>query len=407
MAKKLTLISVLLITLMVSCKSRSLNVPRPPSGDKNTSELKVTGQSEAFVDETQLLSLSPNGKWFFALKLESICILDAATLAEKVCSGWKATLDPNSIAWSPDSQRVAFSENLPALMESDLWVFDIPSGALSNLTNDKLEGDLATTLERAQSGKVDINLDSLPAWSPDNKTIAFVRSIYGNTKQTILCLISATGGEVTKLLIADSQHSLAVWRGMRWTPDGKKILFTITILDDETGKNGIWIVDKNGKNFKQLVKDKEGWGYVSLFDVSAKGDKALIGYPGPIARADKNPNLCFYELLDLKTGKLTPLIETSTDIDQSDGQAVFYSPTQAAFSPDGSKIVYHYNLAGEDKPTPQLVVRDVDDTRQEVLGSWSIYLGEDVGSSLFWGENDKIYLMTGPGLGILYQLGSK
>jgi dipeptidyl aminopeptidase/acylaminoacyl peptidase len=407
MAKKLTLISVLLITLVVSCKSRSNDIPRPPSGEKNASELKVTSQREAFVEETQLLSLSPSGKWFFALRLDSICIVDAATLADMVCSGWKATLDPNSIAWSPDSQRVAFSENLPQLMESDLWVFDIPSGVLSNLTNDKLEGDLATTLERAQSDKVDINLDSLPAWSPDNKTIAFVRSIYGNTKQTILCLISATGGEVTKLLIADSQHSLAVWRGLHWTPDGKKILFTITILDDETGKNGIWIVDKNGKNFKQLVKEKEGWGYVSLYDVSAKGDKALIGYPRGIAGVNQNPNLCFFELVDLKTGNLTPLVETSTDIDQSGNQAVFYSPTQAAFSPDGSKIVYHYNLAGEDRPTPQLVVRDVEDTRQEVLGSWSIYHGDDVGSSLFWAENDTIYLMTGPGMGILYQLGSK
>jgi len=39
-----------------------------------------------------------------------------------------------------------------------------------------------------------------------------------------------TGGEVTKLLIVDDEHSLAVWRGLHWTPDGEKILFTITIL---------------------------------------------------------------------------------------------------------------------------------------------------------------------------------
>jgi hypothetical protein len=407
MAKKLALISVLLITLMVSCQSKGYKAPRPLSGDKSASELQVTGKSIAFVEETQLLSLSPNGKWFFALKLDTICIIDAATLAEKVCAGWKTTLDPNSIAWAPDSQRIAFSENLTALMESDLWVFDIPSGALQNLTDDKLEGDLTTVLQRAQSNAVDINLDGLPAWSPDSKTLAFVRSIYGNTKQTVLCLISATGGEVTKLIIADDQHSLAVWRGMRWTPDGKKILFTITVLDDETGKNGVWIVDKNGKNYKQLVKEKEGWGYVSLYDVSAKGNKALIGYPRAITGADKNPNICFYELVDLKTGSIIPLMEISTEAEQSGDQAVFYSPTQAVFSPDGSKILYHYNLAGEDQPIPQLIVRDVDGTHGEVLGSWPIYLGEDVGPSLFWGENDAIYLMNGPGLGTLFTLGSK
>jgi len=407
MVKKLTLISVLLIFLVVSCKSEGNKVPKPPSGDKSAFELQITGNSGAFVEETQLLSLSPDGKWFFAVKLESVCIIDSATLGEKACSGWKTTIDPDSIAWAPDSQRVAFSENLPELSESDLWVFDIPTGALSNLTDDGLEGDLSTALQRAQSDTVDINLDSLPAWSPDNKTLAFIRSTYGNSKQTFLCLISATGGEVTKLLIIDNEHSLATWRGMRWTPDGKKILFTITILEDTTGKNGVWIVDKNGKNSKQLVEEKEGWGYVSLYGVSANGDKALIGYPRALSHVDKNPNLCFYELLSLKTGDLTPLMEILIDSEQSGDQAVYYSPTQATFSPDGSKILYHYKLAGEEQPTPQLVVQDVGSTRGEVLGSWPIYLGEDVGSSLFWAENDRIYLMSGPGLGTLYQLSSK
>jgi dipeptidyl aminopeptidase/acylaminoacyl peptidase len=407
MAKKLTLISVLLFALIVSCKSKGNKTPNPPSGSKNASELLVTSNSLAFVEETQLLSLSPDGRWLFGLRLESVCIFEAATLVEKVCSSWKSTIDPNSITWAPDSQRIAFTENLPALVESDIWVFDISTGALSDITNDNLEGDLSTTLQRAQSDKVDINLDSLPAWSPDGKTLAFIRSTYGNTKQTFLCLISATGGEVTKLLIVDDQHSLAVWRGMRWTSDGKKILFTIAILDDTTGKNGVWIVDKNGKNFKQLVKEREGWGYVSLYDVSAKGDKALVGYPRAIAHAEKNPNLCFYELVDLKTGNLTPLMEISTDVDQSGDQAIFYSPTRAIFSPDGTKILYHYNLAGKDQPAPQLVVRDVEDTHEELLGSWPIYLGEDVGPSLFWGENDTIYMMSGPGMGTLYTLGSK
>jgi len=64
-AKKTHLISVLLISLTVSCKSRSSKIPKPPSGDKTVSELQITSQSEAFIEETQLLSLSPDGKWFF------------------------------------------------------------------------------------------------------------------------------------------------------------------------------------------------------------------------------------------------------------------------------------------------------------------------------------------------------
>lgn len=407
MTKKLAILSMLLIMLVVSCKSRGYKVPNPPSGAKSAAELLVTSKRNAFIEETQLLSLSPNGKWFFGQRLDSICIFEAATLAEKFCFKWTNILDLNSISWAPDSQQIAFTENLTALIESDIWVFDIPSGTLTNLTNDGLEGDISTSLQRAQSDTVDINLDGVPAWSPDGKTLAFIRSVYGNTKQTFLCLVSAKGGDVTKLLIIDDQHSLASWRGMRWTPDGKKILFTITILGDETGKNGIYIVDKNGKNSKQLAKEKEGWGYISLYDVSAKGDKVLVGYPRAFKNVDTNPNLCFYELLDLKTGELTPLMEGAINTDQSGNQGKYFSPIQATFSPDGSKIIYHYQLGGGDLPIPQLVVRDVDGTSEEVLGNWAIYTGDDVGTSLFWAENDTIYLMGGPGSGTLFQLGNK
>jgi Tol biopolymer transport system component len=407
MLKKLTLISVLVITLMVSCNSRGNKIPQPPSGKKDASELKVTGESEAFIEETQLLSLSPDGKWFFGQRQEAICVFEADTLVEKACTSWSTPLDPNSISWAPGSQRIVFTENINALLESDLWLFDIPSSTLRNLTDDGLAGDLSTSVQRAQADTADINLDTMPVWSPDGKSIAFIRSSYGNTKQTFLCLISASGGEVTKLIIVDAQHSLAVWSGMRWTPDGKKILFTITILDDETGKNGVWVVDKNGKNYKQLVKEREGWGYVSLYDMSATGDKILIGYPRAITRADKNPNLCFFELMDLQTGDIAPLIESTANGDPSGTQREFFSPTQAAFSPDGSKILYHYNLGAGDQPAPQLAIRDVNGTQEEVLGSWPVYTGEDIGTSLFWAENDTIYLVKGPGLGTLYQLGSK
>jgi hypothetical protein len=112
-------------------------------------------------------------------------------------------------------------------------------------------------------------------------------------------------------------------------------------------------------------------------------------------------------LLDLKTGNLSPLKETSSGSDQPGAQPEFYSPTQVSFSPDGSKILYHYNQAGGDQPAPRLVVRDVGSSTEEILDERPIYSGEDVGQTLFWAQNDTIYMMTGPGLGILFTLGNK
>lgn len=405
MNKKLFLVSVLLISLAVSCKATGgKKVPKPRSASLKATQLQVTGNRDVFLTETQLLSLSPDGKWLLGLTQDSICIYETATMAEKTCASWKTTLDPNGIAWSPDSTKVAFTENLTTLTESDLWVFDITSGILSDLTDDHLEGDISTSLQRGQSTTKDIYLDSLPAWSPDGKSIAFIRSIYGSTKKTIICLIPAGGGQVTEILIADGEHSLAVWRGMRWTPDGKKIIFTIDIIEDTTGKNGIWIVDVKSKNYSHLVNEKEGWGYPALYDISAKGDLALIGYPRALVRAAQFPNNSFYELLDLKTLTLTPLIQTQASGDQQNNQPEYYSPTQVTFSPDGSKILYHYNIPGNDQPIPQLVVRDINGTKEQVLENHAIYVGENVGASLFWAQNDTIYMMTGAGLGILYTL---
>ena len=407
MQKKLAIVIVLLISLIVSCSPKGYQVPKPPSAKISATRLQVTGKSEAFIEETQLLSLSLDGKWLFGQKLESICIYEAATLTEKVCVPWKSTLDPKTIAWSPDSQQVAFTENLDSLTESDLWVLKIATGTLSDLTNDGLDGDLTTALQRAKAETKTMSLDSLPAWSPDGKTLSFIRSLYGDIKQTYLCTIPAAGGKVTKLIIADDEQALAVWHGMRWTPDGKKILFTINVLEDDSGKNGIWIVDKDGKNFKQLAGEKEGWGYVALYDLSAKGDKALIGYPRAITFSSNNPNLCFFELLDLTTGEITPIMGGTTGDALTGAPRDYFSPTQAVFSPDGSKILYHYNLGSKDQLTPQLVVQDVIGNNAEVLGDWSIYSGADVGSSLFWAANDTIYIISGPGAGTLYQLSSK
>jgi hypothetical protein len=179
------------------------------------------------------------------------------------------------------------------------------------------------------------------------------------------------------------------------------------LLGDTTGKNGIYIVDKDGKNYKQLVKEKEGWGYPALYDISPKGGQALIAYPRALPRAAQYPNLCFFEIVDLKTGALTPLIDPLAGVDPSNDQAVYDSPTQAVFSPDGSKILYHYARVESDQPAPALAVHNVKNADEQILDDKQIYTGDDVGATLFWAQNDTVYLMTGPGSGELLILGSQ
>src|SRR5262245_35373995 len=74
--------------------------------------------------------------------------------------------------------------------------------------------------------------DSQPRWSPDGKTLAFVRGMEGKPAQ--IFLLPMTGGEATQLTRVKGGASQP-----RWSPDGRRILFssgTNPAIDDDTTK---------------------------------------------------------------------------------------------------------------------------------------------------------------------------
>jgi dipeptidyl aminopeptidase/acylaminoacyl peptidase len=77
--------------------------------------------------------------------------------------------------------------------------------------------------------------DSDPQWSPDSKRIAFVSNRtgkeYDENRNTDVWVISAEGGELTKI----SDHDEAD-NSPRWSPDGKRIAFTGELHDRDHPK---------------------------------------------------------------------------------------------------------------------------------------------------------------------------
>jgi len=148
---------------------------------------------------------------------------------------------------------------------SHLWIVDAKSGNANQIT----EGN-------------DWN-DSDPQWSPNGTRIAFVSNRtgkeYEENRNTDVWVISAEGGELTKI----SDHDEAD-NSPRWSPDGKTIAYTGEIHDRDHPK--IWLAPSTGgapstlaANGLDLIPSGLEWsdnGKSLYFETGVKGENHLF-----------------------------------------------------------------------------------------------------------------------------------
>lgn len=365
---------LLLILALVGCGGQA--EPGPPSASRSATSLSVTGQRGL-----QGHALSPDGIWMAATQDGELCVYAIEEPDKPRCfSPRNCRISASSIQWSPDGSRLAFTELHQEYYESDLWVLHAESGELVNLTDDGV--DLCTKEGTRGAGPMDI----LPVWSPDGESIAFYRS---DDEGVSLYRVAADGG-TPEAVLGDSTVGGA---SLLWTTDGRMVYAPLT---GDADVAGLWTLDLDSSALERLVEAESEMGPPWLMDISAQGDRALIIYRlKGSATLFTMPNVSFCALVDLDTGNVEP-IKTATGEEPG-----FYGPTVAAFSPDGSKIIYSYTDASTQKA--QLAVRDVTGGRENVLLTldlsepfWGLH-------RLIWADNDTIYL---PAAELLLSIGT-
>lgn len=178
--------------------SRRLDLPDPRIHPINTGGVRVVGIS---LDASMLVGTRDN---------ETMCILDAGTretLAETDPIPEMRLLDTQSVRWSPDGTRLAFSL-LPwiQLRDSDIFVMDVVTGELTNVTPEGNDEE-AQSLMDEQDANVDVN----PVWLDDD-TLVFGRHQFSQDE----------GGQLRLMRISLTDLTMEEWIDL--TPAGVEYL---------------------------------------------------------------------------------------------------------------------------------------------------------------------------------------
>jgi Tol biopolymer transport system component len=136
-----------------------------------------TNQTQLTAEGTRCSpTWSPDGTKIASISDIEIFVMNADGSGPRQLVHAQGQVHYPTVAWSPDSTRLAFIDTLP---ESELWVVNVQSGAKTRLAEEAI-------------------LDSPPAWSPDGTKIVY-GSQGSNTSSPGLYVMNADGSNPTRL----------------------------------------------------------------------------------------------------------------------------------------------------------------------------------------------------------------
>ena len=161
-------------------------------------------------------------------------------------------------AWSPDSKRLAISGHGLILVTSadgtELDTITSEAGGYKNVAWSRDSEHLVFTVQgQDETNRIviydlddgssqELTTGSYPIWSPDGRSIAFVRDTDMDYRESLF-VIDVDGGNLRRLTDDDSDSSCA-----RWSPDSSRIAFS-------SGREGeIYVIDVDSGVLKQVTE---------------------------------------------------------------------------------------------------------------------------------------------------------
>jgi Tol biopolymer transport system component len=224
--------------------------------------LRVTGSEP--VESPFAARLSPDGKRLL-LMVARPCVTELDGSGEQCVDRDKVGADLTNATWSPDATKLAFTDDFwRAFREPDVWVFDVATGDLRNLTDDGVdEYDLSGPNEGAL-------IDVLPSWSPDGETIRFARGRADGESMELMAM-PAGGGEASVLREVRCAPTALI--GLVWS--GSRVAWTCGIDAPE-----VFLGDHTGDDADRALPGKTGEDRM-LLSFSPDGQWLLVDSATP------------------------------------------------------------------------------------------------------------------------------
>lgn len=341
------LLALVSIASLVGASATAAQEAAPHGRPGDVNGWRVADERELDIDG-ELISLSPDGQWIAGLGSDSdFCVWDIASL-DPACTSASLPIARESMAWAPDSSAVAFSLDFARFFaESDIFVFDIDTGKLANLTDDGVD-DVSLESPRTEAGPLLIDL--FPTWSLDSKELTFGRTDWSaETLTTTLMTVSVDGGEPTELLTLETNYPFLVSSPMRWLESGS-LLYTSWPADLDDPDAGLWIYEPGGDNV-QILKGTSADDYpvpLATDVYEDNGKTVVLGFSALLnAELDRDRDRSIGFALDLETGD-TASLEEVVGIDNTDAEiderTLIFAP--ARMSPDGSTLILGISQLG-------------------------------------------------------------
>lgn len=158
-------------------------------------------------------------------------------------------LDQASLTWSPDNTALAWSLDAARQMrDSDVYVFDMATATITNITDDDPAGEDATSLLQsiATPGLL-LGIDMFPSWLPDASGLVFARTPWGDDapRETRLMQLSREGGEATEIALLSGEEAFLV-SGPMFPLDDGSVLYATWPPNLDSPDHGVFLVTPDG-----------------------------------------------------------------------------------------------------------------------------------------------------------------